>query len=60
MKQLGSQLQLLSDQLRDLADSVRQLESRSWLPCLIIGLAFSGLHIAMIGVVLVLLSKLVG
>lgn len=57
---MTGQLQLVSDQLRDLTDSVRQLESRPWLPCLIFGLAFFGLHIAVIGVVLVLLSKPVG
>ncbi len=57
---MTGQLQLVSDQLRDLTDSVRQLQSRSWRLCLIIGLAFSGLYIAMTGVVLVLLSKLVG
>ena len=51
------QFQMATDQIRDLADSVRRLQSRPWLPYLIIGLAFSGLYIAAIGVLLVLLSK---
>lgn len=60
MKQIESQFQLITGQIRDLADSVRQLQSRPWLPYLIIGLAFSGLYIAVIGVLLALLSKPVG
>lgn len=57
MEQIQSQFQLATDQIRDLADSVRRLQSRPWLPYLIIGLAFAGLYIAVIGVLLALLSK---
>ena len=54
---MTSQFQLVTGQIRDLTDSVRQIQSRPWLPYLIIGLAFSGLYIAVIGVLLALLSK---
>ena len=54
---MTSQFQLVTGQIRDLADGVRRLQSRPWLPYLIIGLAFSGLYIAVIGVLLALLSK---
>ena len=54
---MTGQLQLIADQLRNLSDSGRQLQSRPWLSCLLIGLAISVLHLPVIGVLLVLLLK---
>ena len=54
---ITGQLQLTTGQIRDLAGTVRGMQSRPWLPYLVIGLAFSGLYIAVIGVLLALLSK---
>ena len=57
---ITGQLQLVPGQIRDLAGTVRGIQSRPWLPYLVIGLAFSGLYIAVIGVLLALLSKPLG
>ena len=57
---ITGQIQTVTGQIRDLADSVRRLQSRPWMPYLIIGLAFSGLYIAVVGILLVLLSQPIG
>ena len=57
---LVGQIEMLNGQIRVLAGDVRRLQSRPWLPYLIIGLAFSGLYIAMLGILLAALERMSG
>ena len=50
----------LAGQIQSLAGDVRRLQSRPWLPYLIIGLAFSGLYIAMLGILLAAVERMTG
>ena len=52
--------EMMTGQIRALASDVRRLQSRPWLPYLIIGLAFSGLYIAMLGILLAALERMSG
>lgn len=51
--------EMVTGQIQALAGDVRRLQSRPWLPYLIIGLAFSGLYIAMVGILLAALSRMI-
>ena len=57
---LTGQIGMLMGQIQSLAGDVRRLQSRPWLPYLIIGLAFSGLYIAMLGILLAALEQMTG
>ena len=52
--------EMLTRQFEALAGDVRRLQSRPWLPYLIIGLAFSGLYIAMLGILLAAVERMTG
>ena len=52
--------EMLTGQIQALAGDVRRLQRRPWLPYLIIGLAFSGLYIAMLGILLAALEQMTG
>ena len=52
--------EMLTGQIQALAGDVRRLQSRPWLPYLIIGLAFSGLYIAMLGILLAAVERMTG
>ena len=57
---LTGQIGMLTGQIQSLAGDVRRLQSRPWLPYLIIGLAFSGLYIAMLGILLAAVERMTG
>lgn len=57
---LTGQIGMLMGQIQSLAGDVRRLQSRPWLPYLIIGLAFSGLYIAMLGILLAAVARMTG
>ena len=52
--------EMLTGQIQALAGDVRRLQSRPWLPYLTIGLAFSGLYIAMLGILLAAVERMTG
>ena len=52
--------EMLTGQIQALAGDVRRLQSRPCLPYLIIGLAFSGLYIAMLGILLAAVERMTG
>ena len=52
--------EMLTGQIQALAGDVRRLQSRPWRPYLIIGLAFSGLYIAMLGILLAAVERMTG
>lgn len=54
---IDRQFAMISSQLENLQESVRGLQRWSWMPYLVMGLAFAGLYIALFGIWLAIVSK---
>ena len=55
--QIDRRFTMISNQLENLQESVRGLQRWSWMPYLVMGLAFAGLYIALVGIWLAIVSK---
>ena len=55
--QIDRRFTMISNQLESLQESVRGLQRWSWMPYLVMGLAFAGLYIALVGIWLAIVSK---
>ena len=55
--QIDRRFTMISNQLENLQESVRGLQRWSWMPYLVMGLAFAGLYIALFGIWLAIVSK---